>query len=204
MRACGRPSRSAKTRRLKWGTFLGPPTVRKPGARAWEAPTPRGPTGTPVGRWVRKPGAMRGTAWAKPDGNGGHLSQVGGCGDQGDPGQRARLPRVDAVDRRMGMGTAQHHRVQHLGKADVIDILPPPREEARVFLSFDRGHDDRHDAMVHPRTYQPAALASCPRQLASRSAESMTSPKCRETIRSAASSISTEKPRTRPRKRTTR
>src|SRR5437773_10009531 len=102
------------------------------------------------------------------------------------------------------MGTAQHHCVQHLGKADVIDILPPPHEEARVFLTFDRGPADRHGAMVHPRTYQPAAMASCRCQLASRSAESMTSSRCWVTIRSAADSISTEHTRTRPRQATTR
>ena len=54
-----------------------------------------------------------------------------------DARQRQRAGFVDAADSGMGMRAAQHHRVQHAGQLDVVDIAAVAGEQRRVLLAQD-------------------------------------------------------------------
>jgi len=52
-------------------------------------------------------------------------------------GKRQRRALIDAADRGMRVGAAQHHGVQHPRKRDIVDIAATAGEQVRVFLALD-------------------------------------------------------------------
>src|SRR5262249_2315395 len=67
----------------------------------------------------------------------------GGPGDVGagqyldDAGKRRRGADVDRLDAGVRPRAAQHRRVQHIGKVDVVDIAALPSEEPRILDPLD-------------------------------------------------------------------
>ena len=53
-------------------------------------------------------------------------------------GERERRARLDAREARLGVGAAEHRRVQHVGETNVVDEARPPGEQTRILAPLDR------------------------------------------------------------------
>ena len=84
--------------------------------------------------------------------------EIGGGEDAAHPRHRAGRRGIDAVDRGMSVGRAQHDGVELTGHADVVDIAPVPGEEPRVFETAQRTPDM---APIHPPHLKPCAPQRC-------------------------------------------
>ncbi len=58
--------------------------------------------------------------------------------------QLKRRALVDAADAGMGMGAAQHHRMQHAGQLDVVHKAAASGQEVRILLALDAGAEPSH------------------------------------------------------------
>ena len=71
-------------------------------------------------------------------------------------GERERGARIDAREARLGVGAAQHRRVQHARKVDVVDEARPPGEQTRILPPLDRLPDQPRGHESSPRSIAAA------------------------------------------------
>ena len=71
-------------------------------------------------------------------------------------GERERGARIDAREARLGVGAAEHRRVQHARQVDVVDEARPPGEQTRILAPLDRLPDQPRGHESSPRSIAAA------------------------------------------------